>query len=912
MSIKYLNPKSYGQVYQRLVNGYRKVKGKDPTGLDLIKIKLEAAEQIRNSEKIIKFPEEKITPFYEGRPSKGPQADVKKFPTKNKPAAQTYSSDFLDLLEEFNKISKNQPSLAEITGVSNKYPEKTGIVKSTIELLESKDPKSLSRELQRIMKREGTYVDYSDEEVAQILNGFESRTKNKIKPAEEMIDKGDFDPSGFAGGGLAYMLGEPVRMFKGGRIGYSVGAGKKGVQGLLDLVKNKFGKKSITTADKVARPESAITRDLFKRMSKKLKNKLPKKGEFIEDGETPDYEYYAELLNDAEDSRGFNVQGDETIEVLEDRLKQLKDEEAYYYGQYKAGKLDPEPGEINRSRLTFLKNKSEEAEMSRDKRLITQDELEELDSLEKRFEYLDLEEKAQDVNRKLTNSEIERLKEINDSGYVDFQKEIDKINRNKKAYGGRIGYSGGGIVKFLNKVLGKQHLSEIKKTDPQLYKGLLEVAPLFKKRDKEALIKYMQKYLPERSADEIEELVTGPNDKMYGQLIRLGSGRDYKGKQELFKKIDQKEMLENLDVKGRKANAVGGRIGYTNGGITKTKADYEKELETKDDYEKEDNKILDILDLQVQGAMSGKQQIEGAPPGITSDLKTLEIIANFDIPLDDKINLYANYQRNKSRNRIEKADQEVYLGEGAYRNREVGLNYNKDGEGFSADAKYNMDSEEPEFRFKYKKLFGGPKKRAKGGRIGFAAGGIDKVRRAFLKLLGAGAGATAATKTGLFGLLKGKQEAKIATKAAEQVVKRNEPPAYVFDLVEIIRAKGKDITKSAQTIERETVKTYKGVDLYETPDGFRIRAEGKSAQEGGKEIDLMYSQMDEIKDEGLETQKSFTVTDYEEATVRPDAEGKMKDVDFYVDEADHKELKKIVDEEKNKFKSGGLAYMLGE
>jgi hypothetical protein len=633
MSIKYLNPKSYGQVYQRLVNGYRKVKGKDPTGLDLIKIKLEAAEQIRNSEKIIKFPEEKITPFYEGRPSKGPQADVKKFPTKNKPAAQTYSSDFLDLLEEFNKISKNQPSLAEITGVSNKYPEKTGIVKSTIELLESKDPKSLSRELQRIMKREGTYVDYSDEEVAQILNGFESRTKNKIKPAEEMIDKGDFDPSGFAGGGLAYMLGEPVRMFKGGRIGYSVGAGKKGVQGLLDLVKNKFGKKSITTADKVARPESAITRDLFKRMSKKLKNKLPKKGEFIEDGETPDYEYYAELLNDAEDSRGFNVQGDETIEVLEDRLKQLKDEEAYYYGQYKAGKLDPEPGEINRSRLTFLKNKSEEAEMSRDKRLITQDELEELDSLEKRFEYLDLEEKAQDVNRKLTNSEIERLKEINDSGYVDFQKEIDKINRNKKAYGGR---------------------------------------------------------------------------------------------------------------------------------------------------------------------------------------------------------------------------------------------------------------------------------------IGFAAGGIDKVRRAFLKLLGAGAGATAATKTGLFGLLKGKQEAKIATKAAEQVVKRNEPPAYVFDLVEIIRAKGKDITKSAQTIERETVKTYKGVDLYETPDGFRIRAEGKSAQEGGKEIDLMYSQMDEIKDEGLETQKSFTVTDYEEATVRPDAEGKMKDVDFYVDEADHKELKKIVDEEKNKFKSGGLAYMLGE
>ena len=274
MSIKYLNPKTYGKVYQKLVNGYRKVKGKDPAGLDLIKIKLEAAEQIRNSEKVIKFPEKAITDWTKERPIEGPQADVKKFPTKDKPATQTSSLDFFkSLLEDFNKISKNQPSLAEITGVSDKYPEKTGIVQSTIELLESKDPKSLSRELQKIMKREGTYVDYSDEEIKQILNGFQSKTKDKIKSAEDMIDEGDFDPSGFAGGGLAYMLGEPVRMFKGGRIGYSVGAGKKGVQGLLDLVKNKFGKKSITTADKIARPEKAITKEMFDAFNKRLKEK---------------------------------------------------------------------------------------------------------------------------------------------------------------------------------------------------------------------------------------------------------------------------------------------------------------------------------------------------------------------------------------------------------------------------------------------------------------------------------------------------------------------------------------------------------------------------------------------------------------------------------------------------------------
>jgi hypothetical protein len=679
MSIKYLNPKSYGQVYQRLVNGYRKVKGKDPTGLDLIKIKLEAAEQIRNSEKIIKFPEEKITPFYEGRPSKGPQADVKKFPTKNKPAAQTYSSDFLDLLEEFNKISKNQPSLAEITGVSNKYPEKTGIVKSTIELLESKDPKSLSRELQKIMKREGTYVDYSDEEVAQILNGFESRTKNKIKPAEEMIDEGDFDPSGFAGGGLAYMLGEPVRMFKGGRIGYSVGAGKKGVQGLLDLVKNKFGKKSITTADKVARPEKAITKEMFDAFNKRLKEKT-----------TPD-------TKNLEKTRGKYGSGEDLYKIFK-----------------------KEGITINQAVKEAL------ADMPR----LSGDAKYDADAV------------AEVVYQKL---------------------DIDPDTLNQ------------------------YHVLDV-------------------------------------------------YDKAYNLLTKN-------------KKLTPKESF--------------------------LKQYFAKKSKEKDMYEQAAQREMDAMEAAADVGMK-------EPMGLTNE------------------EIYAKYQNKISDDLLKK----IVIDDNPQRRAEVMATLDEAmtmmEKGMDPDQILNIIKNTTRT------------KNAKGGRIGFSVGGIDKVRRAFLKLLGAGAGATAATKTGLFGLLKGKQEAKIATKAAEQVVKRNEPPAYVFDLVEIIRAKGKDITKSAQTIERETVKTYKGVDLYETPDGFRIRAEGKSAQEGGKEIDLMYSQMDEIKDEGLETQKSFTVTDYEEATVRPDAEGKMKDVDFYVDEADHKELKKIVDEEKNKFKSGGLAYMLGE
>jgi len=210
-------------------------------------------------------------------------------------------------------------------------------------------------------------------------------------------------------------------------------------------------------------------------------------------------------------------------------------------------------------------------------------------------------------------------------------------------------------------------------------------------------------------------------------------------------------------------------------------------------------------------------------------------------------------------------------------------------------------------------MTGKPRKlNAKGGRIGFSVGGIDKVRRALLKMFGGAAATGIAVKTGLGGLLKGGEKAKDVVKTAETVkTAANTPPNYVFDLIKIIKAKGKDITKQAGTIERETVTSYRGVELYETPNGVVIRAEGKTPYEGGKEIQLSLNKTTDVVDEGKKTQKQVSKVEYEEATVRPDPEGKMKDVDFYVDETDHAELKRIVDEEKG-FKSGGLAYMLGE
>jgi len=136
-------------------------------------------------------------------------------------------------------------------------------------------------------------------------------------------------------------MDDPEKKANGGRIGYKIGAGKKGVQGLLDLVRKKFGKKSIKVLENepdfslnilndfnIPRPESAVIRD-------KMKN-FGKPGKFNKDGSI-DYDYYAEILNDSENTF---VYGDETIEELEKMAKARLDEIAEYKAMYDRGELD--------------------------------------------------------------------------------------------------------------------------------------------------------------------------------------------------------------------------------------------------------------------------------------------------------------------------------------------------------------------------------------------------------------------------------------------------------------------------------------------------------------------------------------------------------------------------------------------
>jgi len=151
----------------------------------------------------------------------------------------------------------------------------------------------------------------------------------------------------------------------------------------------------------------------------------------------------------------------------------------------------------------------------------------------------------------------------------------------KKADGGRIGFSGGNLAKFLadrtitgssrkflEKVFGKEKFENMIRNDPEMHRGMLEVVEMFRNRDKEGLKMYLQKFLPHMDDATVEDFIIGSGDTagIEGQLIRLGSGRDYKGKIEMIKEADNIRKLNALDVSKMKPNAEGGRIELKGGG----------------------------------------------------------------------------------------------------------------------------------------------------------------------------------------------------------------------------------------------------------------------------------------------------------------------------------------------------------
>ncbi len=170
--------------------------------------------------------------------------------------------------------------------------------------------------------------------------------------------------------------------------------------------------------------------------------------------------------------------------------------------------------------------------------------------------------------------------------------------------------------------------------------------------------------------------------------------------------------------------------------------------------------------------------------------------------------------------------------------------------------------------------------------------GMD--RREFLKVSGAGATVILAKMLGFGDEIA--QTAKVAEKAAAAPAG---VPSYFFDLVNIIKKKGLETTKRNATQDLQNVFTYKGYDLYEDLATGELRIEktntgiirsADDVEEGVASKDIM-----EYKPgRGDESTKGTPVDEYEQGSLFPDVDGKMKEVE----DLDVEELLEFIKNEK--------------
>ena len=166
------------------------------------------------------------------------------------------------------------------------------------------------------------------------------RTVEELYEAEEIYGPyGKEEQEGISGGISNLEKFVKKKYAAGGRVGFK--SGKFVKDGIAALAKLAKGKKKQMTDDEI--------RDFA--------------DEF---GLDPTEEYY---------------DFDGTLESANQILKDQKAYEAQMFTDYKAGRLDPKPGEPGRKR--YLEKKAEEAEMSGDSRLFTPDEADELTAMQK-------------------------------------------------------------------------------------------------------------------------------------------------------------------------------------------------------------------------------------------------------------------------------------------------------------------------------------------------------------------------------------------------------------------------------------------------------------------------------------------------------------------------------------------------
>jgi hypothetical protein len=248
----------------------------------------------------------------------------------------------------------------------------------------------------------------------------EVKEKNNENDSENLeTDNRTEKAGGGVSQGLDYLAGIERREYAGGgRMGFKKGSFL--INTAIDAAKNLSKKKS----------------------KKELKRQLT-------DDEIDD------LAADVGDLDAY-LDFDGTVGSAEKIRKQHKEYMDYMYYQYKTGRLDPKPGEMNTSRMQYLRNKRKEAEMTDDPKLFSPNERDELDNLEETFSPMGTSNKINISDPKTAESFTEFAKQNDPEGFKKIQKIVDDINnkntlenfditgRKKNAKGGRVGFAVGG------------------------------------------------------------------------------------------------------------------------------------------------------------------------------------------------------------------------------------------------------------------------------------------------------------------------------------------------------------------------------------------------------------------------------------------------------------------------------------
>jgi hypothetical protein len=187
---------------------------------------------------------------------------------------------------------------------------------------------------------------------------------------------------------------------------------------------------------------------------------------------------------------------------------------------------------------------------------------------------------------------------------------------------------------------------------------------------------------------------------------------------------------------------------------------------------------------------------------------------------------------------------------------------------------------------------------ADGGRIGYKAGSVDKMRRLILKTIGAGTAGIAGAKSGIFSFGKGP-----AKEVAKEVVKQSAgtPPPYFFKLAEKIKMMGDDATATTDRTIAKTLKSKDGKSTYVLEEDLTsgdtiIKKINKEGDEMITDVQIMELRKGEIV-QTKDGKALKTPDEYEEVTeANARIEGDTFNDPYYSDGIEEIEMKKIIDE----------------